>query len=285
MLITNCDNVDAAEALELSRYRFIPHPINERTLPPRGFREELREHYDADFLVFHPSRQHWDARRDPSWEKGNDVFLRGFAAFLGTGTPRAAAILVNWGATVEASRQLIRELGIEGRVHWIEPQPHLAMAEYIEACDVVADQFYLGAFGSTTPKAMFLERPVLLNLDADRHRWAFPELPPVCHAETDEQVANHLQRLADDPAYARDLGRQFEAVVREVAFEPGRGEHARKRPLRCIGWSMRVLLFGATGYLGSALASATRRSGTRRDQLVADKGAMNSKVAGRFVSI
>ena len=208
VLITNCDNIDAAEALELSRYRFIPHPVNERTLPNRGFREELRKMCDADFVVFHPSRQHWEARRDPSWEKGNDVFLRGFAKFHKNGRHRAAAILVNWGATVEASRELIRELGIERRVHWIEPQPHLAMAEYIEASDVVADQFYLGAFGSTTPKAMFLERPVLLNLDEDRHRWAFPELPPVCHAETDEQVAVHLQRLADDPAYALDLGRR-----------------------------------------------------------------------------
>ncbi|NNL84532.1 MAG: glycosyltransferase [Myxococcales bacterium] len=206
VLITNCDNIDAAQRLGLTQYRFIPHPVNERRKPNPELRGELVDRCQAEFLVFHPARQHWEEARDPSMEKGNDIFLRGFSDFAKRARTRAGAILVNWGETVDASKALIDELGIRDQVIWIEPQPHLAMSEYVVASDVVADQFYLGAFGSITPKAMFLERPVLLNLDKERHRWAFPELPPVCHASTPGEVTAQLERLEADPEAAREIG-------------------------------------------------------------------------------
>ena len=210
VFVTNCDNRIAAERLGLERYRFLPHPVNEH-LPDDGgvsrLRRELREELGADFIVFHPSRQHWEPDvRSPNWEKGNDVLIRGFAkAVEASPDSRLGLVMVRWGATLEATDRLVETLGIADRVKWIEPLPHLRMCEMILACDVVADQFHLGAFGSLTPKGLMLRRPVLLKLDEALHEWAFDEMPPVVNTSTPEEIEAALRRLATDRDHYDDV--------------------------------------------------------------------------------
>ncbi|MDG2053232.1 MAG: hypothetical protein P8J86_00845 [Phycisphaerales bacterium] len=207
-LITNCDNIDAVHKLKLDKYRFVPHPINEDLQVDASasqLRASLCEELDTDFIVFHPARQHWEEARHPSWEKGNDILIRGFARFVHECCPKASAIFVEWGLTVDATKELLEECGISDRVKWIAPVPNYGMIEYILASDVVADQFYLGAFGSLTPKALLHGRPVLLRLDEDRHRWCFPELPPILNTSTPEEAVDHLRRLYQDPEYTQEL--------------------------------------------------------------------------------
>lgn len=215
VFITNCDNIRSAERLGLENYRFIPHPVNEDLGGDRQAAERLRAELlsglAADFVVFHPPRQHWEPRRHPDWEKGNDVFLRGFARFVREVNPRAGAVLVEWGRTIQASKDLLASLGVADRVLWVPPQPNVAMIRYVQACDLLADQFFLGAFGSTMPKALLHGCPAMLYLDEDRHRWCFPEMPPVINARTPEEVFEGLARLYRDPAYAQDLVRRGRA--------------------------------------------------------------------------
>ena len=199
--ITNCDTVIAAEKLKLSDYRFVPHPINEHVVAapaPSSLRQQLCEELQSDFLVFHPARQHWELQRHPSWEKGNDVFLKGFARFVKTARPRAAAVLVDWGKTVPQSRALIEELGIADRIRWIVPQNAAGMAAYIQASDVLADQFFLGAWGSTMPRALYLGTPAMIYVNESIHRWCFPEMPPVVNTDNVEAVHAGLCRLLDE---------------------------------------------------------------------------------------
>ena len=206
--ITNCDTVIAAGKLQLEDYRFVPHPINEHVVAapePGSLRQQLCRDLGADFLVFHPSRQHWEAQRHPSWEKGNDIFLKGFARFVKTARPRAAAILVDWGKTVAESRALIKELGIADHVLWIPPQNAAGMAAYIKASDVLADQFFLGAWGSTMPRALYLGTPAIIYVNESIHRWCFSEMPPIVNADSSDTVHAGLCRLADE-GYRRELG-------------------------------------------------------------------------------
>lgn len=211
VFITNCDNRLAAERLGLDDYGFVPHPVNEErhpTIDARALRASLRQRLSADFVLFHPARQHWEACRHPSWEKGNDILIHGFARFLREVCPSAGAVFVNWGKTVAASRALLQELGIAERVLWIPPQPNQHMIAYIEATDLLADQFYLGAFGSTMPKALMLGRPALLYLDEAVHGWCFPELPPVLNARTPEQVCEQLTRVWQNESYRNELSQR-----------------------------------------------------------------------------
>ena len=207
-IITNCDNILAAEKLGLDNHRFCPHPINEDFVKDpewETLRASLRGQLKSDFLVFHPSRQHWEAARHPSWEKGNDIFIRGFARFVHEVNPKAGAVFVNWGKTIAETKALLAELGVADRVLWIEPQPTASMIRYMRACDACADQFYLGAFGGVMPKAMVYGRPSLIYLDDDRHRWCFRELPPIHNTRTSDAVADAFRQLYTDPQHQREL--------------------------------------------------------------------------------
>lgn len=210
VLITNADNNRAADRLGISRYTFIPHPVNE-IVPDApavdALRRDLRAALDADFIVFHPSRHHWGPERNPHLEKGNDRLFDGLQRLFAA-RPRAAAVFVTWGQRLAETRARLAELGIAHRVRWIDPVPGPALARYMAASDVVADQFFLGAFGAITPRALFLGTPPLLHLDVDAHRWCFPEPPPVLNAEHGPQIADVLQRAYDDRGWLADVGRR-----------------------------------------------------------------------------
>ena len=231
VVITNADNRASAERLGLTRFRFIPHPVSERRPDPASagaLRARLRERLGAEFLVFHPSRQHWnEEERNPHLEKGNDFLIRALASFC-QARPGAAAVFVDWGATVAQSRALIASLGLESRVLWVPPQPGLSLARYMLACDVVADQFYLGAFGSTMPRALYLERAALIHLDVAAHQWCLPDMPPVINAQTPAGIHAGLIKAHDDRGWLADLaarGRAWydtyhsNAVVRRMLLE------------------------------------------------------------------
>ena len=212
VILTNCDAIKSTAPLGITEYSFVPHPVNE-TLPDPSCAEQLRaqlqDEVKADFIIFHPARQHWEpGKRDPSLEKGNDIFLKGLAEANSRGDTRFGAVMVSWGASLEDSRKMIDELGMTSLVKWVEPLPHIRMAEMILATDAVADQFYLGAFGSLTPKGLMLGRPVLLNLNEDVHSWCFEELPPVLNTKTPAEVAEALLSLAKDPDFYRTCSEQ-----------------------------------------------------------------------------
>lgn len=208
-IITNCDNIEAATNLHMDNYSFVPHPVNEdhmviddKTLE---LESELRSKTKSDFIVFHPPRQHWESARHPDWEKGNDIFIRGFAKFVNEVNNNAAAVFVDWGKSVTDSKILLEELGVSDRVLWIRPQPNISMLRYINATDLLADQFYLGAFGSTMPKALACGKPAMLYLNEKIHEWCFPEMPPIINAKVEEDVFQGLKKLYLDSEWKKKI--------------------------------------------------------------------------------
>lgn len=202
--VTNADNIVAAKKLGLDNYDFVPHPINQEFLSPDSRAERLFQdlHNDmqSDFIIFHPSRHHWEAQRHPDWEKGNDIFIRGFARFVKEVNPKAAAIFIEWGKTVAESRRLLEELHVTDRAVWLQPMPNRRMVRYIYATDLLADQFYLGAFGSTMPKALACGKPAMLYLNYGIHKWCFAAPPPVINARTEQEVFEGLVKVYSDKA-------------------------------------------------------------------------------------
>jgi glycosyltransferase involved in cell wall biosynthesis len=212
--VTNCDNNVAADELGLHNYRWVPHPINEDAHPttePDRVRREVREKLRAQFVIFHPARHHWNAKRDTNWDKGNDILIEGFARFVKEACSTAGAVFVEWGQTIADSKALLAKHGIEKNVLWIQPQPTPRMNAYIQAADVLADQFCIGGFGGIMPKGLLFGTPNLIYLKESVLRWCLPELPPFVNARTPDEVFAALKRLYEDPAYARQIADQGRA--------------------------------------------------------------------------
>ena len=208
VIITNCDNIKAAKKLSLKDYRFIPHPINEETQKvelPTSCTERLN---GQDFIVFHPARHHWDRHRDPSWEKGNDKIIAGFAKFRKTASVKTILVLTEWGLTIENSRRLIKKLGIEEAVVWIPVLPNQHMIEMIRLSHVVIDQIGVGAFGSLAAKSLMCGKTTLCHIEPEPHKVCFDVIPPLISVESHIDVANRLEQLSVDIFYRNRVERE-----------------------------------------------------------------------------
>lgn len=203
--ITNSDNIEAAKKLDLSPIRVIPHPINNLDFSFENFPSDLNLLFqrmkESDLTIFHPSRQHWGGDYStmmPSWIKANDVLIKGFADIVHSrAVKNPLMIMVNWGATIDATKELIQKLNLEKYTIWTDPLPHPYMLEVMNRSDVIADQFYLGAFGSITAKGLGVGKAVLVYLRPDEILKMFQEMPPVLNAKTPEEVSECLKTILD----------------------------------------------------------------------------------------
>ncbi len=204
VIISNFDNNLAAQKLGLRRYTCIPHYINEMEVPIEHgamIRQQYKTRHGSNFIIYNPSRQHWSEDADAGWEKGNDIFIRGFAKFVKDVNSDAMAIMTHWGTSLDQSKQLIAELGIDKNVDWIEPVPHKQMIQYIHASHIVSDQFLLGTFGGIPAKAFMHGRPVLSSFDPSIHEWCFKTMPPFLPARSEADIFNSLKKCYEDSAY------------------------------------------------------------------------------------
>ncbi len=198
--VTNFDCAGSAEKLAPGRYTLINHPYDEdRGLTLSGsekLRQELCERLDADFLIFHPTRHDW-VEGTGFADKKNEVLLEAFAQMRAQGL-RIGLVACEWGANVDQSKKLLRSLGCNRHVHWVQPMAIVPFERMCRACDVVADQFKLGAFGGVVFKAMAVGAPILTYLNESQATRQYPVSPPVINCRTTEDVLAHLLPLMTD---------------------------------------------------------------------------------------
>lgn len=202
VLLSDPRFVPFAERLGLAdSSMFVPFVLDTEKFVP-GEEPELRRELlgtDEGVLVFVPSRQDW------RW-KGSDRILRGFAE-ASAGDPGVRLVCAGWGADRERSQALVEELGITGRTVLLPNALSKGrLVRYLHAADVVIDQVVLGSYGTSAIEAMSCARPVIMHLDPERFEGRFAELPPVCGAESAEDVSRELRALIGQPRLREDLG-------------------------------------------------------------------------------
>ena len=200
VLVTNSDVLPSAERLGIDPQRIVclPHAVDSDRL--LRFADEhaaqLAPAHGAEVIFYSPSRQDWRAA-DPSLSKGNDRLLHAAAQLRDRYAFRL--VLTAWGRDVQASRDLVAELGLSERVEWI---PLLRKADlwlrYL-ASHAVVDQFLLPAIGGVAFEAMALGRRVVTALDEDVTTRFFGAAPPVLAAADVDEVAAALEAVLTDP--------------------------------------------------------------------------------------
>lgn len=195
VFITNGDCLSCAEKIGVTRYSPMIHPVdeslyrNQRTHPG-----DLRQHFGVDVLLYCPIRHDWTV-------KGTDVFIRLLPELRKRLAGRTFKLVFSpWGADVERSRALVRELACEDLVEWHGPFHRQKFIRMIRACDVVLDQMILPCFGATAPEAIASGTPVIMSYDQKSTDWIIDEPAPILSARTQEQALDCIMR-ALDPDY------------------------------------------------------------------------------------
>ena len=202
VFVTNADCLENAHRLAGERVTSINHPYDEdANFPVTGWeslRQELLTELDADFLLFHPTRQDWVAGTGYA-DKANDVFIRALAELRGRGL-RVGAVCCAWGRNVEESRALLQSLGVARHVRWMQPLAHVRFLRVARACGLVVDQFKLGGFGGITFKTLAAGIPVCTNLDVEATIRSFGEAPPVLRCGDQATLVREIAALCAEPA-------------------------------------------------------------------------------------
>lgn len=213
VFVTNSDCLNSARNLANNRAIMIPHPYDECLTSSRvekgetlRLREELLQNLDANILLFHPTRQDWKQGTGYA-DKGNDLFFRAFSKLRKSGI-KVGIICCMWGRNVSQSRELIESLECSSYVAWYEPMASIAFERMITACDVVVDQFVLGAFGGVLYRALTLGKPVCTYLDESNVSSCYGSIPPVLNCTNEEEIVKSLMNAVNTPGILNTIGNQ-----------------------------------------------------------------------------
>lgn len=208
VFITNGDCLVSVPKLHIQSAAPMLHAVDERKFDRIGRgAEDWHRRYDVRYLFLCPLRHDWKI-------KGTDIYLRALP-MLAQRLGRTFKLLVtSWGTEVEASKKLIRELGVEDLVCWMDPIPRRRLIEIQKSIDVVFDQIALPCFGGTAPDAIAAGVPVLMSYDPRSTEWIVSEPAPILTAWTvDDVVAQTLRAL--DPAWRVDYVERARRWTRE----------------------------------------------------------------------
>jgi glycosyltransferase involved in cell wall biosynthesis len=212
VFVTNTDVLPSADRLGIAESRVVklPHPFN--ASKPREFvsrhpRSDAPEHSDVEPVPFFvaPARQHW-TRSDDSMSKGNDQVFRAVQTLHEEGF-EFRVLCIEWGEDLEASKQLIAELGCERFVSWRPPMRKQELWTAYDRCVAVLDQFILPAMGGVTFEALALGKRTISRIDESVLSSFFGQAPPVMNAATADEISGAMRAVLLDPHDEGGIGR------------------------------------------------------------------------------
>ncbi len=208
--VTNFDCTDNAKVIAPGRFSLMNHPYDEdrefNISEVAKIRDKLFQELDADFLIFHPTRHDW-VEGTGFADKKNEVLMLAFSELRARGW-RVGLVVCEWGANVIQSKNLLRSRGCSRHVQWIKPLAHKPFERMCRACDVVADQFKLGAFGGVCFKSMAIGTAVLTYLDQEQIEKHYAECPPVINCKSVDEVTKRLIAVLNDRASLKVIGEE-----------------------------------------------------------------------------
>ncbi len=204
VFITNTDCVAAADRLGIPRERQhpIPHAFNDLKLADycASRASQISRPEQPTFIA--PARHDW--RGDIS--KGNDIVLQA-AKILSDEGADFKLRLVRWGEDIAASEQLIRDLGIEQHIEWLDLMPKEDLWDQYLTCDGILDQFILPALSGVGFEALACGKPLFTRIDPTVLKAFFGAEPPLLNVDTPEKLAKAMSTLIQDRSAYDDIGR------------------------------------------------------------------------------
>lgn len=188
--VTNGDCLPYAERLEIPSFSPMIHPLDvdrherDRSADAARIRTEL----DAGLLLFCPMRHDWEI-------KGTDRHIRALPQIRERCRERVVLALCRWGRDLGRSRALVRELGLDANVVWLERMNRDDLIAYFQAADAVLDQMTLPHLDATAPQALAAGVPVIGSYDPDSTAWMVSEPAPIVPAFDEAGIAAAVETV------------------------------------------------------------------------------------------
>ncbi len=169
--------------------------------------EQLYEAYKRyDVVFFMLSRHSWHS----VWNdlKGNDKFIRAFSRFVKEFSPNVKFITSNKGIDINASKALIKELGIEQYVEWMEDMPKYQLKKFQALPNIVMvdnfghDKWFERFPKDSIPRVGFgfgsieslASKSLLLTAFTDDDFYGNTK-PPILYAFTQDEIYERLVQV------------------------------------------------------------------------------------------
>jgi len=158
------------------------------------FFSELRE--QNEFLALSHNRHVLNVSTSNPNYKGTDKLLKGWALFRKQQPSlKATLVLLEYGPSVSLSRQMIKELGIEGSVIWMPLMKRKDLMVGMSQMDLVFGQF--GPCGAYTCgvvlETLVMGKPLLCARDPLEDEVQAGETYPVISADSSEEISKKLR--------------------------------------------------------------------------------------------
>jgi hypothetical protein len=195
ILVTNGDVFSSPQLLP--KATLIP------TIHPIVWFEESPEELGHEFLLrewqpwakicnrkflFLPVRQDWKA-------KGVNFYLQNLNV-IADEFPELEFVFTNWGADLDAAKQIVGGYNLVDRVHWIDTMSRPVLATIALRSTLVLDQMALPHFGSTAPQVLSLGVPVCSSYDPVSTKEIAIEAAPILPVGSIDDVLSHIRKLS-----------------------------------------------------------------------------------------
>jgi len=189
-------------------------------------RKVCRE-FGCSQYFFSSTRQAW--KTIPNKEsissdvKNSHIMIKAFHKYLSeTNKVDTKLILIKLGHDCDASVELIKKLGIESRVVWLDPMPRKKMLELYAGADICFGQFHLTYITLCDVEAMACGTPVITYFEkSDISIPYYDELPPVAFSSKDSsEIVQLLHKFDNDAELQKELQQSARAwVERNCSYE------------------------------------------------------------------
>jgi hypothetical protein len=184
-----------------------PNKLRRRGLEnPLGAQlQQLRA--ENDLIILQYVRQVWKPIRDKWSLKGNDLLIKGYAAFLKKyPAVTSKLILFEYGVQVNETKQLIKELNIESQIIWLPKMPRKDLVHVIAVSDVVVGELHHSWLTyCVVIETLCMGKPLLHKRNDDELKDTYPDLYPMLNAYSAETVLDGLSRLVENKEEVRNI--------------------------------------------------------------------------------
>jgi glycosyltransferase involved in cell wall biosynthesis len=219
--ITNTDVVKSARRMGLKEEQmiFLPHAYDDTKIGKflGSLSAPDRKPYEVPHFIA-PARQDWV-------NKKSHFIIHAMKAIKDRGLD-CVLLVPNWGADLEKSKELAKELGIEDRVKFIPTMSKSELWRQYVKCAGVIDQFLWPAIGGVSFETMACGTPLISLITPEELDEFFGEAPPIINCHDIETITDAVARVITDKDYADAQGRagqdwmqKYHSTERVVALQ------------------------------------------------------------------